>query len=190
VNQSQSLWPRGLRHGCLRVRLFCVCVLCVGSGLEAGWYPVQGILLSVYRIKKLQKRPRPVARPLPKHRTQTQNNRIHALSGIRTHDHSVRASEDSSYLRPRGHCDRLNCELQVLNMIIIFVLYIYVVSVCVLSLMCVCIAAFRLQKPHTGDSANGRWRAPVHVWHQRAQPKRLGHLCKYLANSDVTYQGT
>jgi hypothetical protein len=32
---------------------------------------------------------------------------IHAFSGIRTHDPSVRASEDSSYLRPHGHCDRL-----------------------------------------------------------------------------------
>jgi hypothetical protein len=31
---------------------------------------------------------------------------IHALSGIRTHDSSVRASEESSCLRPRGHCDR------------------------------------------------------------------------------------
>jgi hypothetical protein len=30
----------------------------------------------------------------------------HALSGIRTHDPGVRASEDSSCLRPRG-CDRL-----------------------------------------------------------------------------------
>jgi hypothetical protein len=32
---------------------------------------------------------------------------IHALSGIRTHDPSVRANEYSSYLRPRGDCDRL-----------------------------------------------------------------------------------
>jgi hypothetical protein len=47
----------------------------------------------------------PVARPLLKHRTaQTQNKHIyytlniHALSGIRTHDHSVRASEDRQYL--------------------------------------------------------------------------------------------
>jgi hypothetical protein len=54
----------------------------------------------------------PVARPLPKRRTtQTQNKRIHtpnihALSGIRTHDPSFRASEDSSCLRPRDHCDR------------------------------------------------------------------------------------
>jgi hypothetical protein len=32
---------------------------------------------------------------------------IHALSGIRTHDPSVRASEDSSCLRPCAHCDQL-----------------------------------------------------------------------------------
>jgi hypothetical protein len=42
--------------------------------------------------------------------TVTQNKRtntyIHALNGIRTHDPSVRASEDSSCLRPRGHCDQ------------------------------------------------------------------------------------
>jgi hypothetical protein len=31
---------------------------------------------------------------------------IHALSEIRNHDPSVRESEDSSYLTPRGHCDR------------------------------------------------------------------------------------
>jgi hypothetical protein len=31
---------------------------------------------------------------------------IHALSRIRTDDPSVRASEDSSCLRPRGHCGR------------------------------------------------------------------------------------
>jgi hypothetical protein len=53
-----------------------------------------------------------VTRPLPKHRTtQTQNKRIHtsnihALSRIRTHDPSVRASADSSCLRPLGYCDR------------------------------------------------------------------------------------
>jgi hypothetical protein len=51
-----------------------------------------------------------VARPLPIHRTtQTQNKRIpnnHASSGIRTHDLTVRASEDSSCLRPRGRCNR------------------------------------------------------------------------------------
>jgi hypothetical protein len=31
---------------------------------------------------------------------------IHALSGIRSHDPSVRASEDSSWRRSRGHCRR------------------------------------------------------------------------------------
>jgi hypothetical protein len=34
--------------------------------------------------------------------TYTQNK----WSGIRTHEPSIRASEDSSCLRPRGHCDR------------------------------------------------------------------------------------
>jgi hypothetical protein len=58
----------------------------------------------------------PVARPVPKHRTtQTQNKsihiaNIHALGRIRTHDPSVRASEDSSCHRPRGYCDRLASE--------------------------------------------------------------------------------
>jgi hypothetical protein len=33
---------------------------------------------------------------------------IHTLSGIRTHNPSVQASEDSSCLTPLGHCDRNN----------------------------------------------------------------------------------
>jgi hypothetical protein len=63
----------------------------------------------------------PVARPLPTHRTtQIQNKRIHTpnihgLSGIGTHDPSVRASEDSSCLRPRGYCNRLNATFGTLN---------------------------------------------------------------------------
>jgi hypothetical protein len=43
------------------VRLFCVCVvLCVGSGLAMGWFPVQGLVPTVclYRIKKLKNRPK------------------------------------------------------------------------------------------------------------------------------------
>jgi hypothetical protein len=40
-----------------------------------------------------------------KHRINAHTD-IHALSGIRTHDPSVRASEDSSYLRPGDSCDR------------------------------------------------------------------------------------
>jgi hypothetical protein len=56
--------------------------------------------------------------PLQYRTTQTQNKRIHttnvhALSGIRTHATSVRASEDSSYLRPRGYSDRLLFQLGI-----------------------------------------------------------------------------
>jgi hypothetical protein len=52
-----------------------------------------------------------VSRPLLKHMTtQTQKNihtpNIYALSEIRTHDHSVRASEDSSCLGPLDYRDR------------------------------------------------------------------------------------
>jgi hypothetical protein len=60
----------------------------------------------------------PVVRPLPTRRpTQTQNERthIHGLSGIRTHDPSVRANEDSSCLRSRGHCDRHFLGIPYLN---------------------------------------------------------------------------
>jgi hypothetical protein len=38
------------------VRLFCVCaVLWVGKGLAKGWSPVEGVVPTVYRIKKLKK---------------------------------------------------------------------------------------------------------------------------------------
>jgi hypothetical protein len=47
----------------------------------------------------------PVAKPLPTHRKNARTD-IHALSGIRTHNPSVQASEGSSCLRQRGHCDR------------------------------------------------------------------------------------
>jgi hypothetical protein len=36
------------------MHLFCVCVvLCVDSGFMMGWSPIQGVLLTVYRIEKL-----------------------------------------------------------------------------------------------------------------------------------------
>jgi hypothetical protein len=42
------------------VRLFCVCVvLCVRSDLAMGWSPDQGVLPTVYMIKKLKKRTSP-----------------------------------------------------------------------------------------------------------------------------------
>jgi hypothetical protein len=172
------------------VRLLCVCVvLCVGSGLETGWSSVQGVLPTVYRIKKLKSGQGPkgcrgieknkkcdsylgentrkclvkqcttksshtsicsilrylnciiitmtlqlclapwplfsvswswllwrgispsqgryLRREQHKHRINAHNTDIHALSRIRTHDPSVRASESSSCLRQHGHCDRL-----------------------------------------------------------------------------------
>jgi hypothetical protein len=42
-----------------------------------------------------------------KHRIKAHNTDNISSCGIRTHDLSVPASEDSSCLRPRGHCDRL-----------------------------------------------------------------------------------
>jgi hypothetical protein len=70
---SRSQWPRGLRHGkfslartlgsWVRISLktwmsVCVCVvLCVGNDLSTGCSPIQGVLLTVYRIKNLNKRP-------------------------------------------------------------------------------------------------------------------------------------
>jgi hypothetical protein len=53
-----------------------------------------------------------VSRPLPKHRTtQTHKKHIHipniyALCGIRAHDSGLRASEDSTCLRPLDYRDR------------------------------------------------------------------------------------
>jgi hypothetical protein len=41
-----------------------------------------------------------------KNRINVHNTDIHALSGIRTHDHSFRESEDSSCLGQHGHRDR------------------------------------------------------------------------------------
>jgi hypothetical protein len=50
-----------------------------------------------------------------KHRINAHRD-IHVLSRIRTHDPSVRASEDSSCLRPRGHCDRAQSSLSMPNL--------------------------------------------------------------------------
>jgi hypothetical protein len=41
------------------VRVFCVCVLFVGSDIATGWSPVQGVLPAVYGIKKLESSQRP-----------------------------------------------------------------------------------------------------------------------------------
>jgi hypothetical protein len=76
----RSQWQRGLRHelaslaqtlgswvriplkawmSVLRTFILFLVVLCVCRGLINGWSPVQGVLPTLYRIKKLKKRPRP-----------------------------------------------------------------------------------------------------------------------------------
>jgi hypothetical protein len=144
-------------------------VLCLGTGLATGWYPVQGVLPTVYWLEtgkaaKVHKGSRTIDRyvledyirvcvllsvhfwmalqPLwalatfqspdlfkivgtpwtsdhlvtggdlntgqHKHTKNTCTPNIHSLIGIRTHDHNVWASEDSSYLRPLDCRDRLS----------------------------------------------------------------------------------
>jgi hypothetical protein len=50
---------------------------------------------------------------------------IHSLSGIRTHDPSLRAGEDIWCLRPRGHCDRPWMDYVYVNRPICKWVYIY-----------------------------------------------------------------
>jgi hypothetical protein len=69
--------------------------------------PIQDLGLFFTHIRTTWTSDQFIARPLPTHKTtQSQNKRIHTpkihdLSGIRTHNTSVRASEDSLCLRPR-----------------------------------------------------------------------------------------
>jgi hypothetical protein len=107
-----------IKHEDQRVKLdfciHCIPVNCVyphdwsRAGLCAPWPLFQ--FLNLYTVGRTPwTGDQPVARPLPTHRTtQTEQTHtdIHALSGIRTHDYSVRTGEDGSCLRPRGHCDR------------------------------------------------------------------------------------
>jgi hypothetical protein len=74
--------------------------------------------LILYTVGRTSQRgDKPVARPLPTHRTTyTQNKSSQtstAVSGARVYDPSFRANEDSSCLRPRGHCDRQFCKLEI-----------------------------------------------------------------------------
>jgi hypothetical protein len=87
-----------------------VLLLWLYSSLLGPW-PLFFSFLILYTVGKTPwTGDQPVARPLlteqHKHRINAHNTDIHTLSGIRTHDPSVRASEDSSCLRPRGRCDR------------------------------------------------------------------------------------
>jgi hypothetical protein len=42
------------RHGYLSAFILCLCCPVYGSGLATGWYPVQGVLQTVYKIKKVK----------------------------------------------------------------------------------------------------------------------------------------
>jgi hypothetical protein len=53
-------WVRITPKAWMAVCIYSVCVvLCVGSSLAMGWSPVQGVVPTVYRIRKLNKRPGP-----------------------------------------------------------------------------------------------------------------------------------
>jgi hypothetical protein len=75
------------------VRFFCVCVvLCVGSGLATDWYPVQGVLPTVWKIKKLKKRPRS-NKGLYSHRQTHSNDELK----LYTNGHKGLASQKTSW---------------------------------------------------------------------------------------------
>jgi hypothetical protein len=60
----------------------------------------------------------PVARPLPTHRINAHTD-IHASSGIRTDDLSIRESEDRSCLTLRDKCYRRNCYSPITNKLVV-----------------------------------------------------------------------
>jgi hypothetical protein len=66
----------------------------------------------------------PVARPLPTHRTQTHNKSTHRYPCLEW-DPSVRASEDSSCLRSRGHRDRHRVFIICDIIVELFILYVF-----------------------------------------------------------------
>jgi hypothetical protein len=54
--ETLGSWARIPLEAWMSVRLFCVCVvLCVVSGLARGWCLVQGVLPTVYKVKRLKK---------------------------------------------------------------------------------------------------------------------------------------
>jgi hypothetical protein len=61
----------------MSVYFYSVCVvLCVGSGLAMGSSPVHGVLPTVYRIKKLKKRPRSKGLQSHRERKNTAESRL------------------------------------------------------------------------------------------------------------------
>jgi hypothetical protein len=87
--------------------IYCYCstVLCwTLAAFSVSWSYTQSVGLLEQGIGPSQGHYLHIGEHKP--RINAQNSDICALSGIRAHDPSVRVSEDSSCLRPRGHCDR------------------------------------------------------------------------------------
>jgi hypothetical protein len=76
-------------------------------------------------------------------RINAHNTDIHALSGIRTYDLSVRMNESCSCLRPRPRCDRLRMPLGLWEPVRVYLccseLFCFLVLACVLALPAGCI---------------------------------------------------
>jgi hypothetical protein len=106
------LIPRSRIRGSVHLIYLSVCLsvltLCLSVYLSiyspCGPWPLFHFL-NLYTVGFLGQ-DQPVAKPQPTHTEYTDTD-IRVLSGIRTHDPSVRAGEDGLYLRPRVHCDRL-----------------------------------------------------------------------------------
>jgi hypothetical protein len=58
LSRTLGSWFRILLEAWMSVCVYFVFALRVGSGLATGWYPVQRVLLTMFRNKKLKKRPR------------------------------------------------------------------------------------------------------------------------------------
>jgi hypothetical protein len=71
---NTALTVGGRRRGCVCICLLCLCViLWVGRCLAADWFLVEGLLQTVYRIKKLKRWPRSNKR-LQSHNNNNNNN--------------------------------------------------------------------------------------------------------------------
>jgi hypothetical protein len=91
-------------HGLINGRIY-ICLSIYGSKSFVGPWPLFFSFLILYTFGRTPLTgDQPVARPLPTHRINA--HRHPCLEWIRTHDPSVRGSENSSCLRRRGHCDR------------------------------------------------------------------------------------
>jgi hypothetical protein len=111
------------KHGALKISIYLSVYLSIygSAALFVGLWPLFSFLILYTICRTPWTGDQSVAMLLPTHRTtQTQNKRtdIHASSGIRSHDPSVWAGKDSSYLR-RNHRDQRNLSATAPNSVII-----------------------------------------------------------------------